>query len=35
MGDLGFTYPPFAAILLSPLGVLPWTAAMLAEISSR
>src|SRR6266540_5771693 len=28
--DYGFTYPPFAALVLAPLALLPWPAAVVA-----
>jgi len=27
----GFTYPPFAALMMTPMGVTPWTAAIVAS----
>jgi alpha-1,2-mannosyltransferase len=33
--DYGFTYPPFAAIVLSPLAVIPWPVAVVLAIAAN
>lgn len=33
MGTLGFTYPPLAAVLMSPMVVLPWSAVQIITVS--